>query len=76
MQSLVKMHSMISIECHLCSFGLHLVLVAKVFVVLLEDENIHLVAHIFLVFHLRGYLEGMEIFLLVYVCQMVMVFGE
>ena len=67
---------MISIECHLCSFGLHLVLVAKVFVELLEDENIHLVAHIFLAFHLGGYLEGMEIFLLVYVCQLVQVFGE
>ena len=67
---------MISIECHLCSFDLHLVLVAEVFVVLLEDENIHLMAHIFLAFHFGGYLEGMEIFLLVYVCQLVMVFGE
>ena len=67
---------MISIECYLCSFGLHLVLVAKVFVVLLEDENIHLVVHILLAFHLEGYLEGMEIFLLVCVCQLVLVFGE
>ena len=49
---------------------------AKVFVVLLEDKNIYLVAHIFLAFHLGGYLEGMEIFLLVYVCQLVMVFSE
>ena len=53
---------MISIEYYLCSFDLHLVLVAKVFVVLLEDENIHLVAHIFLAFYLGGYLEGIEIF--------------
>ena len=30
--------------------------------VLLEDENIHLVAHIFLAFHLEGYLEGMDFF--------------
>ena len=43
---------------------------------LLEDENIHLVAHIFLAFHLGGSLEGMEIFLLVCVCQLVLVFGE
>ena len=49
---------------------------AEVFVVLLEDENIHLVAHIFLAFCLGGYLEGMEIFLLVCVCQLVLVFGE
>ena len=33
-------------------------------------------AHIFLAFHLGGYLEGMEIFLLVCVCQLVLVFGE
>ena len=59
---------MISIECHLCSFDLHLVLVAKVFVVLLEGEYIHLVAHIFLAFHLGDYLEEMEISLLMYVC--------
>ena len=26
--------------------------------VLVEDGNIHLKVHIFLVFHLRGYLEG------------------
>ena len=32
---------MISSECHLCSFDLHLVLVAEVFVVLLEDKSIH-----------------------------------
>ena len=67
---------MISFECHLCSFGLHLALVVEVFVVLLEDENIHLVAHIFLTFHLGGYLEGTGIFLLVCVCQLVLVFGE
>ena len=67
---------MISAECHLCSFDLHLALVAEIFVVLLKDENIHLVVHIFLMFHLGGYLEGMEIFLLVCVCQLVLVFGE
>ena len=76
MRYLVKMHSMISIECYLCSFDLHLVLVAEVFVVLLEDENIHLVAHIFLAFHLGGYLEGMETVLLMCVRQLVLVFGE
>ena len=67
---------MILAECYLCSFGLHLVLVAEVFVVLLKDENIHLVAHTFLAFHLGGYLERMEFFLLVCVCQLVLVFGE
>ena len=67
---------MISIECYLCSFGLHLVLVAEVFVVLLKDENIHLVAHIFLVFHLGGCMEGMEIVLLMCVRQLILVFGE
>ena len=67
---------MISIERYLYSFGLHLVLVVEVFVVLLEDENTHLVAHIFLAFHFGGYLEGMEIFLLVCICQLVLVFGE
>ena len=68
------MHSRISIECYLCSFGLHLVLVVEIFVVLLNDENIHLVAYIFLAFCLGGYLEGMEFFLLVCVCQLVLVF--
>ena len=67
---------MISAECHLSSFGLHLALVVEVFVVLLEDKNIHLVAHIFLMFHLGGYLKGMEFFLLICVCQLVLVFGE
>ena len=67
---------MISSKCHLCSFGLHLELVVEVFLVLLEDENIHLVAHIFLTFHLGGYLDRTEIFLLVCVCQLVLVFGE
>ena len=33
-------------------------------------------AHIFLAFHLGGYLKGMEIFLLVCICQLVLVFGE
>ena len=56
---------MILFECYLCNFGLHLVLVAEVFVVLLGDENIHLGAQIFSVFHLGGYLKGMGIFLLV-----------
>ena len=32
---------MISSECHLYSFGLHLVLVVEVFMVLLEDESIY-----------------------------------
>ena len=50
MQYLVRMYSMILIECYLCSFGFHLVLVAAVFMMLLEDENIHLVAHIFCYF--------------------------
>ena len=62
------MHSMILFECYLCSFDFHLVLVVEVFEVLLEDENIHLRACIFLKFHLGGYLEGMGIFLLVCVC--------
>ena len=66
---------MILIECYLCGFGFHLVLVAEVFVLLLEDENIHLVAHIFLAFHLEGYLEEMDIFLLECICQLVLVFG-
>ena len=76
MHYLVRMHSMILFECYLCSFGFHLVLVAKEFVVLLEDKNIHLGAHIFLAFHLGGYLEGMEIILLVCVYQLFLIFGE
>ena len=67
---------MILFECYLCSLGLHLVLVAEVFVVLLEDKNTHLGTHIFLEFHLEGYLEGMGIFLLVCEYQLVLVFGE
>ena len=39
MQYLIRMHSMILIECYLCSFDFHLVLVAKVFVILLGDEK-------------------------------------
>ena len=66
---------MILIECYLYGFDFCLVLVIEVYVVLFEDENIHSMAHIFLVFHLEGYLEGMEIFLLVCVCQLVLVFG-
>ena len=44
--------------------------------VFLEGESIHLGVHISLVFHLGRCLEGMGIFLLVFVCQLVMVFGE
>ena len=62
MQCLVKMHSMILCECDLCSFGLHLILVAEVFVVPLGGGCIHLKVHIFLVFHLGDYWEGKEFF--------------
>ena len=67
---------MILFDYYLCSFGFHLVLMIEVFVVLLEDENIHLGAYTFLAFHLGSYLEGMGIFLLVHVYQLVLVFGE
>ena len=69
----MRMHSIILLECYQCSFDFRLVLVAEVFVVLLEDKNIHLEVHIFLVFHLKGYLEGMEIFVLVCVYQLVLI---
>ena len=40
--------------------------------VLLEDENIQLKVHIFLVFHLRGYLKEMGIFVLPCIYQLVL----
>ena len=44
--------------------------------VLLEGENIHLKVHIFSVFHLRGYLEEIGIFVLACVYKLVLVFDE
>ena len=40
------------------------------------DENICLVVHKFLGFHLRGYLKEKEISLLVYVWLLVLALGE
>ena len=40
------------------------------------DENIRLMVHKFLVLHLRGYLGEKEIFLLVFVCLLVLFLSE
>ena len=48
----------------------------EVFAALEVGENIRLTVHKFLVLHLRGYLEEKGIFLLVYVCLLVLFLGE
>ena len=69
-------HSMILFECYYCNFKFHLVLELEVFEVLVETECIHLEVHRFLMFHLKGYLEGMKSFLFMYVYLLILVLGK
>ena len=66
MRCLVMMHFMILFRCCYYCIELYLIMEVEIFIVLMEDEYIHLKVCKFLMLHLRGYIGGRDIFLLEY----------